>query len=99
MEKKLTADDCIELLRRRQSELNDAGETRFPKRADFTDREVMAIKAFFGPWGRALEAAGLKSPRPDDRIRRRAEKRELQKQRRNEYRKSMKDNEERGNEK
>ncbi|MBE6850668.1 MAG: hypothetical protein E7504_02860 [Ruminococcus sp.] len=39
------------------------GEMRYPKRADFSEREVVAIKAFLGPWPRALEAAGVKPPR------------------------------------
>ena len=35
----------------------------------------MAIKAFLGPWPRALEAAGIKPPRDDDRIEKNREKR------------------------
>jgi hypothetical protein len=55
----------------------------------------MAIKAFFGPWGRALEAAGIKPPRSDDRAAKRAEKRAAQKQKRKEFRNKT---EERGKE-
>lgn len=95
MDNKLTAEECLVLLRDKQEELCNAGESRYPKRADFTDREVMAIKAFHGPWGRALEAAGLKPPRPDERVKKRAEKRAMMKQRRKEFRKKQ---EERGNE-
>ena len=64
---KLTREDAVRLLRDRAETLAQAGETRFPKRSDFTEREVVAIKAFLGPWPRALEAAGLKAPRSDGR--------------------------------
>ena len=64
---KLTREDALHLLRDRAETLAQAGETRFPRRSDFTDREVVAIKAFLGPWPRALEAAGLKAPRDDGR--------------------------------
>lgn len=33
---------------------------RLPKKSDFDAVEVSRIKAFLGPWPRALEAAGLK---------------------------------------
>lgn len=51
---------CASLLRDRYAELQAAGEERYPKRADFSVDEVVAIKACFGPWPRALEAAGVK---------------------------------------
>lgn len=35
-----------------------------PKKADFDAATLSRIKAFLGPWPRALEAAGLKEPRP-----------------------------------
>lgn len=41
---------------------------RNPVRNDFTDTEVMTIKSYLGPWPRALEAAGLKEPKPVDRL-------------------------------
>ena len=47
---------CIELLRDEYKKHPD----RYPKRSDFTDEQVQAIKAYLGPWPRALEAAGLK---------------------------------------
>ena len=65
---KLTRDDCLCLLRQKQTELQENGLTRFPQRSDFSDYQVMSIKAFLGPWPRALEAAGLKEPRGDDRL-------------------------------
>ena len=58
----LTASECLCLLKRKADELKEAGEDRFPRRSDFSEREVAAIKAFFGPWPRALEAAGIKDP-------------------------------------
>ncbi|MCR4682383.1 MAG: hypothetical protein K5647_03510 [Clostridiales bacterium] len=58
----LTAPECLGLLKRKADELKESGEDRFPKRSDFSEREVAAIKAFFGPWPRALEAAGIKDP-------------------------------------
>ncbi len=64
MEKeKLTKQDCLALLQEKQIFLTAQGEHRYPKRSDFSEREVVAIKAFLGPWPRALEAAGLKPPR------------------------------------
>ena len=80
---KLTRDDCLLLLINKQKELQVQGLTRFPQRSDFTDYEVMSIKAFYGPWPRALEAAGVKEPRGDDRLQKNREKRIRAKQRRN----------------
>lgn len=36
---------------------------RLPKKADFDEVTRARIKAFLGPWPRALEAAGLKEPK------------------------------------
>ena len=55
--KKYTKEECIALLKEKYVFLN--GE-RYPKRSDFTNEEVVAVKAFLGPWPRALEKAGLK---------------------------------------
>ncbi len=57
---KFTKQDCVVLLQEKQKQLYRSGENRFPRRTDFSDREVVGIKAFLGPWPRALEAAGLK---------------------------------------
>ncbi len=51
-EKKLLA---TELLRQKADELG-----RLPKKDDFDESTRSRIKAFLGPWPRALEAAGLK---------------------------------------
>ena len=62
MEKqKYTKEICISLLREKAALLQK--ENRFPKRSDFSEEEVVAIKAFLGPWPRALEAAGIKEKR------------------------------------
>ena len=44
-----------ELLRQKHNELG-----RLPKKDDFDEVTRSRIKAFLGPWPRALEAAGLK---------------------------------------
>lgn len=46
---------AAEQLRTKSSELG-----RLPKKSDFDAVTVSRIKAFLGPWPRALEAAGLK---------------------------------------
>lgn len=53
--KKYTRDDAIALLKTKYIE-----NGRLPKRSDFSEPELVAIKAFLGPMPRALEAAGLK---------------------------------------
>lgn len=85
MEKeKYTKADTILLLQDKARLLSSHGETRYPRRGDFSEREVEAIKSHLGPWPRALEAAGLKTPRPFDRIERNREKRRAAKRRRRE---------------
>ena len=48
---------------------------RIPKKEDFPEAERSRIKAFLGPWPRALEAAGLKKPKTSIRRRTAAHKR------------------------
>ena len=48
-----------ELLRQKHKELG-----KLPRKDDFDEPTRSRIKAFLGPWPRALEAAGLKEPRP-----------------------------------
>ncbi|MBQ8228821.1 MAG: hypothetical protein IJZ57_06860 [Clostridia bacterium] len=48
-----------ELLKRKAEELG-----RLPKKDDFDEPTRSRIKAFLGPWPRALEAAGLKEAKP-----------------------------------
>lgn len=74
-DKKYNKEDCLVLLNDKYNELKERGIARYPQRSDFSEREVVAIKAFLGPWPRALEAAGIKPPRDDDRAERNKEKR------------------------
>ena len=67
-DKKYKKEDCILLLQNKYRELQEQGLSRYPKRSDFEAREVVAIKAFLGPWPRALEAAGVKPLRDDDEV-------------------------------
>ncbi len=46
---------AVEQLRRKQEQLG-----RLPKKEDFDQPTHSRIKAYLGPWPRALEAAGLK---------------------------------------
>lgn len=46
------------LLREKYKELG-----RLPTKKDFDDVACSRIKAYLGPWPRALEAAGLKKPK------------------------------------
>ena len=62
-DKKYNKEDCLVLLNEKYKELQSQSIERYPQRSDFSDREVVAIKAFLGPWPRALEAAGIKPPR------------------------------------
>ena len=57
---------CILLLQQKQQALHAQGKERYPQRSDFSEPEVVAIKARLGPWPRALEAAGLKPLRDAD---------------------------------
>ena len=48
-----------ELLQQKAEELG-----RLPKKDDFDELTRSRIKAFLGPWPRALESAGLKEAKP-----------------------------------
>ena len=74
-DKKYNKEDSVVLLRNKYLELCEQGLSRYPQRSDFEERKVVAIKAFLGPWPRALEAAGIKPPREDDHTRKNKEKR------------------------
>ena len=50
---------AIEQLREKNNELG-----RLPKKDDFDEPTRSRIKAFLGPWPRALESAGLKEAKP-----------------------------------
>lgn len=72
---KYTKESVLVLLRNKYETLCATGEKRYPRRSDFSDEEVCAIKAYLGPWPRALESAGIKQQRNDDRLARNREKR------------------------
>lgn len=74
-DEKYNKEICVKLLRDKHERLCKSGEDRYPKRSDFEEQEVVAIKAHLGPWPRALEAAGIKETRNDDRKERNREKR------------------------
>ncbi len=67
--------EAIRLLCEMQATLHQQGIQRYPQRSDFTPQQVAEIKAVLGPWGRALEKAGLKPPREDTRHHKTLEKR------------------------
>lgn len=52
---------AVALLQQKSKELN-----RLPKKDDFDEVTRSRIKAFLGPWPRALEAAGLKECKAAD---------------------------------
>ena len=59
---KVDSDDkkswAADLLRQKEKQLG-----RMPRKDDFDEATRSRIKAFLGPWPRALEAAGLKEPK------------------------------------
>ena len=83
METKLTREDCLELIRKKYNETG-----KIPEKSDFSDYQVMMIKSHLGPWPRAMESAGVKSPRNDDKLQKRKEKRLRAKQRKAEFKKN-----------
>ena len=87
---KISKEDAINLLKEKYESILKTGENRFPKRSDFSEKEVVAIKAFLGPWPRALELAGIKEPRDDNKAQKNKEKRILAKRRKNTLRKEQK---------
>lgn len=81
----MTRQDCIKILKLKAETIG-----RYPKKSDFSEMEVTMIKSYFGPWPRALEAAGIKEPKDESRSDRRKEKRIRTKRARNAQRKIIK---------
>lgn len=54
---------AVELLKNKFKELG-----RTPKKDDFNEATRSRIKAYLGPWPRALEAAGLKTEKPQKNV-------------------------------
>ncbi len=73
---------AICLLREKQAMLRENGVDRLPQRSDFSEQEIVQIKAHLGAFPRALEAAGLKPPRSPASAQKQLEKRIRSKQRR-----------------
>ena len=63
MKEQYDRESAVRLLVNMRAALLARGENRYPQRDDFSPEQVVAIKAFLGPWPRALEAAGIKPPR------------------------------------
>ena len=59
MKKQYDRESAVRLLVNMRAALLARGENRYPQRDDFSPEQVVAIKAFLGPWPRALEAAGI----------------------------------------
>ena len=89
---KFKKEDCLIMLQKKYAFLQEQGETRYPCRGDFEQHEVVAIKAFLGPWPRALEAAGIKPLRPDN-SQAKVEKKIQKKRAKIEWKKTHKDTE------
>ena len=81
MSSKMTREDCLLLIQQKTNELG-----RFPKKSDFDNDIVSMIKSYFGPWPRALEAAGIKEPNYE-KIEQKREKRRRAKENQIRYRK------------
>lgn len=80
MDKKITREECIQALKKKFIELD-----RIPKKSDFPDEIVARIKAFYGPWPRALEEAEIKECRSEDTLKRKENKKIRAKIRLREY--------------
>lgn len=88
--KGFTEEECKLLLSEKMKQLEKQGESRYPKRSDFTDEEVCAIKAHLGPWPRALEKAGVKPVTGTSSADKNREKRIMAKRKRTEAMKAAK---------
>lgn len=78
----LKKSDCIFILKEFCNK-----ENRLPKKSDFDEYTVSMIKSYFGPWPRALEAAGIKE-RDNSKLLKKREKRERAKKNRIIYNKN-----------
>lgn len=85
---KLTKEECIALIREKFEE-----KGRVPCKSDFNNWEVMMIKSHLGPLPRAMETAGVKPPRSEEKIQAKIDKRLRSKKRKEEYKARKKDNE------
>ena len=65
----MTKEECLLILVEKQKEVD-----RFPQKNDFLPEEVAYIKSYFGPWSHALEAAGIKESKKEERLKKNKEK-------------------------
>lgn len=84
MGKGITREECISLLQKKFEEIN-----RLPKKSDFPEEIVAMIKAYYGPWPRALEKAGIKECRSDEVLKIKEQKKIRAKIRLREYKKGI----------
>ncbi len=80
MSSSFTRDDCFKLIQSKARELE-----RLPKKSDFDIETASIIKSYFGPWPRALEAAGVKKSDPE-RLEKKREKRRHARENQKKYR-------------
>ena len=66
---------AVVLLQQKSEEVN-----RLPKKDDFDEVTRSKIKAYLGPWPRALEAAGLKEPKAPSKRPKKRRKNNIKKQ-------------------
>lgn len=69
-------------------------EGRLPKKSDFSQDDVNRIKGLFGPWPWALEAAGLKESKQEERKEKNREKHLRSRERRKQFRTAQSDTKE-----
>lgn len=65
----MTREDCLLIL---QQKFKEKGE--FPKKGDFSPEEVTLIKGYFGPWPHALEEAGIKPSKKEEKLQKNKQK-------------------------
>ncbi len=65
----MTREECIRELIEKRDETG-----RFPKKSDFPPETVAIIKGYFGPWPHALEEAGIKESKKEERLKKQKEK-------------------------
>ncbi len=70
MTEQLNREECLQVLGAMAVQTG-----RLPRKSDFSEYEAARIKAFFGPWPRALEAAGLLPSKTGDKEAKKQEKR------------------------
>ena len=66
---KIAREDCILFFQKQHAESGI-----FPKKGDFSPEIVACIKSYFGPWPHALEEAGIKESKKEERLQKNLEK-------------------------